>query len=376
MRSGTEAASEIEVLPSPVVSAPVEPQLPDEIPGIVPATAEPADSVHAQHDADPVLVEPVPAVLLESLIRAPMPPARVEEERPDHAAESRRSPWVEESLPTAERGKPAAKPARPGSALQDDLHLLRGLTALLPAVGPLAIEVRVVDGVTLLSATSPALDDEVAVTAAALLLPLMRPGRAPWPVDQVTLRGPRAVLILTPLGPLPAGGPVLAASVPPGGGVALLELRCREAAAAHAAGTGVPLDDGAASGEEHDEPDLLDVEPSTRTREVASSLGALGTVTASSLRDPETDRALYLFLPPGSDVRAVGALAHDVSGVMRQAAEAGVTFRTAVVRSAARRVVIRLLAGRSNSIVAAGETARPGLAYRQVEHAAAVLGAL
>ncbi len=44
MRSETEAASEIEVLPSPVVSAPVEPPLPDEIPAIVPATAEPADS--------------------------------------------------------------------------------------------------------------------------------------------------------------------------------------------------------------------------------------------------------------------------------------------------------------------------------------------
>ena len=378
-RSETEAASEIEVLPSPVVSAPVEPQLPDEIPEIVPATAEPADSpadsVDAQHDADPVLVEPVPAILLESLIRAPMPPAPVEEERPEHAAESARRPRVEESAPTAERGRPAAKPAHRESALQDDLHLLRELTALLPAVGPLAIEVRVVDGVTLLSATSPALEDEVAVTAATLLLPLIRPGRAPWPVDQVTLRGPRAVLILTPLAPLTAGGPVLAASVPPGGGVALLELRCRQAAAAHAARAGAPLD-GAASGEERDEPDLLDVEPSTRTREVASSFGALGTVTASSLRDPETDRALYLFLPPGSDVRAVGALAHDVSGVLRQAAEAGVTFRTAVLRSAARRVVIRLLAGHSNSIVAAGETAKPGLAYRQVEHAAAALGAL
>ena len=239
-RSETEAASEIEVLPSPVVSAPVEPQLPDEIPDIVPATAQPADSVDAQHDADPVLVEPVPAVLLESLIRAPMPLARgrksAQTTRP-RVGEARR---VEESLPTAERARPAAKPARPGSALQDDLHLLRGLTALLPAVGPLAIEVRVVDGVTLLSAMSPALDDEVAVTAAALLLPLIRPGRAPWPVDQVTLRGPRAVLILTPLGPLPAGGPVLAASVPPGGGVALLELRCRQAAAAHAAAHGRP----------------------------------------------------------------------------------------------------------------------------------------
>ena len=378
-RSETEAASE-KVLPPPIVSAPVDPSLPDEIAGIVPAAAEPAespaDSVDVPHHAEPVLVEPVPAVVSGSNVPAPMPPARVDEDRPEHAAQGARRPRVEESAPTAERGRPAAKPAHRASALQDDLHLLRGLTALLPAVGPLAIEVRVVGGVTLLSATSPAVDDDVAVTAAALLLPLMRPGRAPWPVDQVTLRGPRAVLILTPLGPLPAGGPVLAASVPPGGSVALLELRCRQVAAAHAACAVAPLDGGAASAEERDEPDLLDVEPSTSTREVASSLGALGTVTASSLRDPETDHALYLFLPPGSDVRAVGALAHDVSGVMRQVAEAGLTFRTAVLRSAARRVVIRLLAGHSNSIVAAGETAKPGLAYRQVEHAAAALGAL
>ena len=84
---------------------------------------------------------------------------------------------------------------------------------------------------------------------------------------------------------------------------------------------------------------------------------------------------LYLFRPPGSDGPR-GALAHAVSGAMRQAAEAGVTFRTAVLRSAARRIVIRLPAGRSDTIVAAGETAKPGLAYRQVEHAAAALGAL
>ena len=59
--------------------------------------------------------------------------------------------------------------------------------------------------------------------------------RAAWPVDQVTLRDARAALVLTPLGPLPAGGPVLAVCVPPGGGLALLELRCREAAAAQSA---------------------------------------------------------------------------------------------------------------------------------------------
>ena len=113
-----------------------------------------------------------------------------------------------------------------------------------------------------------------------------------------------------------------------------------------------------------------------RALELASSLGAFGTLTASSLRDPETDRAIYLFLPPGSDPRAVGALAQQVSGAMRQAAEAGVTFSAAVLRSAARRMVIRLPAGRSDTIVAAGAAAKPGLAYRQIEHAVGALGAL
>ena len=120
---------------------------------------------------------------------------------------------------------------------------------------------------------------------------------------------------------------------------------------------------------------MLDVEPSTRTREVASSFGALGTVTASSLRDPETDRALYLFLPPGSDVRAVGALAHDVSGVMRQAAEAGVMFRTAVLRSGDTAPRHPALAGTRTSIVVARSDVPPGpaLAYRQVEQRRAAL---
>jgi hypothetical protein len=233
-----------------------------------------------------------------------------------------------------------------------------------------------VDGVSLLTATSPALDVAEARAVAAHLLPILRSARAAWPVDQITLRSACATLIITPLGPLPAGGPVLAVSAPSGGGLALIELRCRELAAAHAARVDGRSDDEGASGEEREEPNLLDVEPSTRTREVASSLGALGTVTASSLRDAETDRTLYLFLPPGSDIRALGALAHDVCAAMRQVGGAGATYRTAVLRSSARRMVIRLPAEHSDTLVAAGETAKPGLAYRQIERAAATLGAL
>src|SRR5262249_12491062 len=131
--------------------------------------------------------------------------------------------------------------------------------------------------------------------------------------------------------------------------------------------------------DDHEEPDLLNVDPSTRVREVASSLGALGTVTASALRDAQADRAIYLFLPPGSDVRALGALASDLAAAMRGAGDEGQDFRIAVLRSGARRMLVRLpaaVSGQSDTIVAAGETARPGLAYRQIERAALALGAL
>jgi hypothetical protein len=267
--------------------------------------------------------------------------------------------------------------ARAGAA-PEDVKAARALAGALLPVGPLELAVHVIDGVTLLAATAAGLGEHLAVCAVRLLLPLLADGHAPWPIDQVTLRGARAALVVTPLGRIETGGPVLAAAVAPGGSLALVEIRCCQAASGFAAARGLVRRESAHSADEREEPDLLDVEPSTRVREIAASLGALGPVTASALRDADADRALYLFLPPGSDVRAVGALASDLGRAMRQAAEAGAVFRTAVLRSGARRIVIRLPAGapgRSDTIVAAGETARPGLAYRQVEDVAVALGA-
>ena len=188
---------------SPVVSAPVEPKLPDEIPGIVTATA-----------AGGVVGRPARRRSSSGRARRRHPPpgadaagaqVQVEQARPEHAAERGQAPGRPRSR---NRSRPSSardlhrRLARAGSALQDDLHVLRELTAVLPAVGPLAIEVRVVDGVTLLTATSPAVDLARWPSVPPRLLPLFRPGRAPWPVDQITLRGPRAVLY-----PHPAGAP-------------------------------------------------------------------------------------------------------------------------------------------------------------------------
>jgi hypothetical protein len=119
------------------------------------------------------------------------------------------------------------------------------------------------------------------------------------------------------------------------------------------------------------------VDPPTRLRQIASSLGAVGPVSVSALRDAETEQPLYLFLPEGSEARAIGGFAADVARALRKAAELGMVCRSAVLRSGRRRMVIHLQgAGHSSIIVAAGETDRPGLAFRQVKSAALTLSVL
>jgi hypothetical protein len=264
-----------------------------------------------------------------------------------------------------------------------DRELARDLAATLAPVASFDVAAQLVDGATLLTVRASGIEHDELVAAARRVLPVLA-ARRPWPVDQVTLRGARAAdaadqvaLVVTPLG-RDTGAPVLAAAIESGGALALLEMRCRAAAAARRPGRDAARDTADRDLDDHEETDLLEMEPSTRVREVASRLQALGPVGASALRDAESDRVLYLFLPPGSDVRAVGALASDVARAMR-GRDGSVVFRTAVLRSGPRRIIVRLPAGpssRTDTIVAAGETERPGLAYRQVERAAAALGAL
>jgi hypothetical protein len=63
---------------------------------------------------------------------------------------------------------------------------------------------------------------------------------------------------------------------------------------------------------------------------------------------------------------------------MRQASAVGTPVHTAVLRSRRQSMVIRTLErapGAGGTLLAAGEMARPGLAYRQIERAVAALGA-
>jgi hypothetical protein len=191
-------------------------------------------------------------------------------------------------------------------------------------------------------------------------------------VDQLTLRGPEIALVLTPLGGSAERGSILAAATPRGGALALLEILCRRAAGDHARRPAARAHDEAPARERA----LAPAPVPRRAEGLVPGLTAFGEVTASVLRDVESEAVFYSFLPAGGDVPAVGAFAQDLQAVMRKAAGSGAVFRTAILRSGDTLLVIQpeeIGHGRSIVIVAGGSVTRPGLAYRQVDRTAATL---
>ncbi|MGH7397385.1 MAG: hypothetical protein ACRELW_07605, partial [Candidatus Rokuibacteriota bacterium] len=264
---------------------------------------------------------------------------------------------------------PLPAPLVPGPA---EAAEARRIVALLAPIASFDVSIQAVEGVSVFAMASPTVAHETAVAAAGLALPLLMDRRPPWPVDQITLRGPETALVLTPLGAPNERGPVLAAAAPRGGGLALLEILCRRAAGAHARRPGSMPADTLPAGSHG----LAGTPVPSRAAGLTSGLTAFGEVTASVLRDAESEAVLYFFLPAGGDVPAVGAFAQDLQAVMRKAAGSGAVFRTAIVRSGDTLLVIQpeeIGHGRSIVIVAGGSVTRPGLAYRQVERAAATL---
>src|SRR4029453_13339041 len=98
------------------------------------------------------------------------------------------------------------------------------------------------EGGTVFGMAAPRVAPEIAAAGAGLALPLFTDRHAPWPLDQITFRGPETVLVLTAFG-TPGGRRLLAAGVPRGGGLALLEMLCRRAAGSHGDGA-IPVSTG------------------------------------------------------------------------------------------------------------------------------------
>jgi hypothetical protein len=338
--------------PAPVAPVPDIPMVePDGPPGL--------DSLEVFDEPEPLVVAPSPVAAAPAY--APPPPeyARTEPEPVRAAAE-----WDAPAPPAAISPVLVPGPAEAAEA--------RRIVALLAPIASFDGSVQSIEGVTVFAMASPTVANETAVAVAGLALPLLTDRRPPWPVDQITLRGPETALVLTPLGGPAARGPVLAAAAPRGGTLALLEILCRRAASGRPPGPASSGHDMVAAGSSS----LAPAPVPSRAVALAGNLTGFGAVTASVLRDAESEAVLYFFLPAGDDVPAVGAFAQDLHAVMRKAAGSGAVFRTAILRSGDTLLVIQpeeIGHGRSIVIVAGGPVTRPGLAYRQVERAAATL---
>jgi hypothetical protein len=395
----------VEVELAPVVAPPIPvvvelpPVIATPIPAAIetPAVPEPALPIASE----PVLIaeSPTPAVLDVSHrldIRPESEAARIQAKAPQVVAPA---PVLEAERPTGLHVAPSATPdprwkepvpesiaattarewrvaasveSTPSSRIADPTVAAeaRRILTLLAPIASFEVTIQPMEGVTVFAMTAPAVAPETAVAATGLALPLLTDRRAPWPLDQITLRGPETALVLTPLSRGSSAASVLATAAPRGGSLALLEILCRRVGAEGSRRAGpVP-----ASPDRHR--NLVPAAVPDQVTRYASSFTAYGPVTASVLRDTEGEGVFYFFLPRGADVPAVGAFAQDLQAVIRKAAGSGAVFRTAVLRSGNTLVVIQpeeVGHGRSIVVVAGGDVTRPGLAYRQVERATTIL---
>ncbi|HEU5192196.1 MAG TPA: hypothetical protein VFX14_21100 [Methylomirabilota bacterium] len=252
------------------------------------------------------------------------------------------------------------------------------LAAVLTPFGALEVGSRGIEGVTLFTFASGALSAEAVLRTAGAILPFLITGRAPWTVDQLTVRREGGAIIVTPLGPVESGGPAMVASVGRVGSLALLEIVCLKAAREHRLTYSAVSPRAAASatsgGATYD----------TRNGGglslgfLAGDLDAFGRVSPTVLRDSTGGTEVCVFLTPGGDSRAVAGFSVDVCRALVESDEPALgALQSVTFRLGERRLVVRPVKGtlgRFSVLVAAGEAVdRPGLAHRQLERAAGLL---
>lgn len=244
---------------------------------------------------------------------------------------------------------------------------------LSPLVSPLELDERFERGYTFVTASSPAVNVDAAVSTALPFVPFLGDPRMGGPVSQATVRADAGWLVLTPIEGV-RGDAVLLTAVPPGAPLAMVERASLRAARGDRADDDVALP--RMSGGGHD-PDLRpDAVPPT-VLAVAESLRAFGPVKPAVVRDRAGTLAIYLFAPAGADAGALAGLARDVRRHFADT-ELG-SVASVVFRLGSHRLVIwELEAGRAcpTVLVASGPVDRPGLARIELERAALRLAAL
>jgi hypothetical protein len=340
--------------------------------GLSSRVIEPEGVPEAAADPEPMVVPPVEALpapgprIEASRVETPrIDPSRVE--RPPVEAPRTETPSVE-----------ALRPVMPSTG--DRARQASHLAAVLTPFGALDVGATGIEGVTLFTFASGALPADAVLRTAGSTLPFLMSGRAPWKVDQLTVRRAGGAIVLTPLGPIESGGPAMIASVGRVGSLALLEIVCLKAAREHR--LAYPA---APARREPPSPAPSAAHYETRNGGglslgfLAGDLDAFGRVAPTVLRDSAGGNEVCVFLAPGEDSRAVAGFSVDVCRalVLEGDEPALGALQSVTFRLGERRLVVRPVKGtpgRFSVLVAAGEAVdRPGLAHRQLERAAALL---
>jgi hypothetical protein len=283
--------------------------------------------------------------------------------------------------PTLVAAPPAAAPEPAPEAPPGPDHA--EIRSSLAPVGRLELATQTLMGGTLLAAWSPPLAKEAVVTGAFRFLSFLVESSDARSVTQATLRGTAGAMVLTPLGPPTAGGPVLAAAIPQRGALALLEILSLRVAADYRAAQAGLAEPGAPSATDPGRGARFSEKPlPLRMETLARSLGHPGALRPLCLEDPGGRLLLYLLLEPAADPQRLGQFAADLYRLMEAEAEPGGIgpVQSVVVRLGSQRIVVRPLTAspvRSTLLVAnTAGTDRPGLVQLQLDRLAARLSVL
>jgi hypothetical protein len=241
------------------------------------------------------------------------------------------------------------------------------LTGALGLAGARQLRAHRLDGWRIVTLTGPDVVPEEAARLTADLAALLDDPRLPALACQLTVRGPRGTLVVTPIDVPSAGGPILAATAEPTTALAQLERAALRMSRLVSGDRRRPVDDAPS--------DLVEAPVPPAVRDAAERLRAFGPLTPAVLHDGGL--TVYLFLAPGTPPRPIAGWARDLRAAVRGGWLA--TLESAVVRLGEDRLLLREVeAGRGAAalLVAGGApVSRPGLARLEVERAVARLGA-
>ena len=263
-------------------------------------------------------------------------------------------------------------PAEPPTPAPERRGRAEMVAALMAPLGTAALEEGHIGDFTVISVSTAGMHGGTVAAAAGRLSPLIARG-VPQPIEQVTLRGPGGVLVLTPVGSGWTSGTTLAVGMRAGGALARLEMLARRAARHEPELPSAPVRGGAPLAR-------LEATPTPPAiAAAAEDLTIFGSLAAQSFREPASGAVVHCLVSPGVSAAELAPFAWELAQAMAQSASAEAlgVFHSAVLRSGSTRVEIRRLpsaAGLAFILVVGGtDTGRPGLARLQVERTAARL---